>query len=56
MKSIKIKLQKKQKNILKQMRIKYTLKEVKESHANVVVLQEEIRFSDIKNHRVTKNL
>ena len=34
-KSIKIKSKKKQKNILKQIRIKYTQKEVKESHANV---------------------
>jgi hypothetical protein len=27
-----------------------------ESHANVVVLQEEIKFPNIKNHHVIKNL
>jgi hypothetical protein len=27
-----------------------------ESHANVVVLQEEINFPNIKNHHVIKNL
>jgi hypothetical protein len=53
---IKMYLKKKQKNIVKQIRIKQTLKIVKESHVNVVLLQEKIRFRNIKNHHVTKNL
>ena len=35
---------------------KINAKIVKESHVNVVVLQEEIRFPNIKNPHVTKNL
>ena len=54
---IKICLKKKQKNILKIIRIKYMLKiNWIESHVNVVVLQEEIKFPNIKNHHVIKNL
>jgi hypothetical protein len=54
---IKISLKKKPKNILKKIRIKYMLKiNWIESHANVVVPQEEIKFPNIKNLHVIKNL
>jgi hypothetical protein len=43
-------------NILKKIRIKYMLTiNWIESHANVVVLQEEIKFPNIKNLHVIKN-
>ena len=54
---IKICLNKKQKNIFQITRIKYMSKiNWIESHVNVVVLQEEINFPNIKNHLVIKNL
>ena len=55
-KSIKIRYENKEKKFVKIIRIKQTLKIVKELHANEVVPQEEIKFPNIKNHHVIKNL